>query len=915
MSYQIALERIQKAAAKNPTELNLSWLRLTEIPKEIQLLKNLQVLNLSFNKISRIENLQGLPLQELYLNSNQISKIENLQGLPLQHLDLSSNQISKIENLKGLPLEVLYLNENQISKIENLQGLPLQNLNLWGNQITKIENLEGVPLQNLDFANNKISKIENLQGLPLQNLNFTNNQINKIENLQGLPLQVLYLSKNQISRIENLQGLPLQSLYLYKNQIIKIENLQGLPLQLLDLSFNQIIKIEDILLQTLKKLEITLNTWKPIDKNMIYIQVNPIQDCPQEILEQGRAAIEKYFEDKNKYGDEKLFEVKIEIIGEGGSGKTTTWRTLQGEEFEVPCKTEPSTVGMVIKENMTFPRAYQNEKEVKGHLWDFGGQEEQYQTHQFFLNPQSIFLLLHDDRAQKTNFRYWLNIIKVLGYDSHRKIHSPVLVILNKKENKGNSNFDRLFWHKHFKELNIAVIEVDFKDKVAGNIEGLKKQVTEIVGNMPHLNEDFPANWINIRKAIEAEKQKGQYFIAWDNYSTICTENGVAEHEDQQNLALLFHNLGILIFYKDSGVLEEIVILDANWAADAVYVVLKDKAIKDNKGLFTRKQAEAIWNEIKTADGKPKYKAAIHKKMLGLMLKDNFELAYPTKNKDEYMIPYLFEPKTPDYTLDMTHPLSLRLDFNFLPNGFLSRFIVRKHDAIKVENGLSLVWKNGVYIENNGCIAKIEEFTNMDETQSNEKLAATIDINIVGNINNRKFLLHTIREEFKEIAKDHFNHLQYEELIPCNCVVCSKSDKPVPHERSTLEGYLENNLTTIICKKSFKPVTILPLLEGVSYDPKKDKGGSTPKVTALFDAVSQLLERNKTRTAIDLLLASTTDDAKSKSVLLAGQLTALEEKHCSGGLTAEAYDAKKVALHESILNIIQFFEEDDVNHI
>ena len=108
MSLSIALERIQHAIDTNATSLDLRHLGLTAIPKEIQAVKNLQALYLINNQISKIENLDDLPLQALYLSNNQISKIENLAGLPLERLYLYNNQISKIENLAGC----LYLYKN-----------------------------------------------------------------------------------------------------------------------------------------------------------------------------------------------------------------------------------------------------------------------------------------------------------------------------------------------------------------------------------------------------------------------------------------------------------------------------------------------------------------------------------------------------------------------------------------------------------------------------------------------------------------------------------------------------------------------------------------------------------------------------------------------------------------------------------
>ena len=71
---------------------------------------SLKKLDLSFNKLTKIDNLDCLKeLRELNLSYNRITVIENLTKLPnLRVLTLDHNKIKQLENLKGLrKLEVL----------------------------------------------------------------------------------------------------------------------------------------------------------------------------------------------------------------------------------------------------------------------------------------------------------------------------------------------------------------------------------------------------------------------------------------------------------------------------------------------------------------------------------------------------------------------------------------------------------------------------------------------------------------------------------------------------------------------------------------------------------------------------------------------------------------------------------------
>jgi Leucine-rich repeat (LRR) protein len=98
-------------------------------------------LSLNQNSISRIENIEGVNLEELYLAENQLSKITGLTNLPyLRTLDLSRNDIKFLRGLEHVGnLRFLNLSLNRIEKILQLryvEGLEaLTELDMCFNQI------------------------------------------------------------------------------------------------------------------------------------------------------------------------------------------------------------------------------------------------------------------------------------------------------------------------------------------------------------------------------------------------------------------------------------------------------------------------------------------------------------------------------------------------------------------------------------------------------------------------------------------------------------------------------------------------------------------------------------------------------------------------------------------------------------
>lgn len=96
-----------------------------KIPPFIKFLKNIKLLDLSHNLITKIENLDSLNhLRTLILSHNHIRKIENLYSLvSLEYLDLSYNPIEHVENINTLKLNELILTNTPIKHI-NINELP-----------------------------------------------------------------------------------------------------------------------------------------------------------------------------------------------------------------------------------------------------------------------------------------------------------------------------------------------------------------------------------------------------------------------------------------------------------------------------------------------------------------------------------------------------------------------------------------------------------------------------------------------------------------------------------------------------------------------------------------------------------------------------------------------------------------------
>ena len=131
-----------------------------------------------------------------------------------------------------------------------------------------------------------------------------------------------------------------------------------------------------------------------------------------------------YFKELQKYGEKTVFEAKLLIIGEAGSGKTTLAKKIKNVNAGLPNEIEDTTRGIEISVH-TLP-GFGKKQDFTMNIWDFGGQEVYHSTHQFFLSKRSLYILLADGRREE-NLDYWLQIQELLGKNS------PMLILMNKK--------------------------------------------------------------------------------------------------------------------------------------------------------------------------------------------------------------------------------------------------------------------------------------------------------------------------------------------------------------------------------------------------------------------------------------------------------------------------------------------------
>ncbi|OYD93859.1 hypothetical protein CDG76_17985 [Nostoc sp. 'Peltigera membranacea cyanobiont' 210A] len=277
-AYQKAERRIEKARREGVIELDLSNMKLTEVPEAIASLTQLQTLNLSSNQLTALpEAIASLTqLQQLDLSYNELTALpEAITSLTqLQTLNLSRNQLTALpEAITSLTqLQQLDLSHNELTELpEAIASLTqLQQLDLSNNELAALpEAITSLTqLQQLDLSNNELTALPKAIAslTQLQTLNLSRNQLTALlEAIASLTqLQTLNLSSNELTELpEAIASLTqLQRLYLRNNQLTELpEALASLTqLQTLDLSSNQLTQLPEAIASLTQLQNLDLNS-------------------------------------------------------------------------------------------------------------------------------------------------------------------------------------------------------------------------------------------------------------------------------------------------------------------------------------------------------------------------------------------------------------------------------------------------------------------------------------------------------------------------------------------------------------------------------------------------------------------------------------------------------------------------------
>ena len=692
-----ALQLIAENKLTKDTFLDLGDCGLTEVPAEVAELVWLECL--SFAHIWY--EWDGWRWQETKSrntgdSNERVTELAPLAGLSaLQKLVISDTEVADLAPLAGLSaLRTLNIHRTQVDDLTPLVGLSaLQTLTVWSSRVTELAPLAGLSaLQALHVEGTQVSDLTPLARLSgLQWLSVEATAVTDLVPLAGLSgLQMLWASRTQVGDVAPLAGLSaLRTLAISQTQVSDLAPLAGLPdLQRLYISGTRVTDLSPLidLIQRGHQVNWSSPSWQ---REGIYVENCPLKNPPPEIVKQGNEAILNYFTERKVAGVDHLYEAKMLILGEGGAGKTSLLKRLYEPDQPLPTESE-TTRGIAIHRHVF---SLKNGKLFRLNVWDFGGQQIYHATHQFFLTHRSLYVLVDDTRkdyksVSDEGFKYWLELMDVFGG------HSPILIFQNEKDGRSKAiDFEGI--RRRYGNVEKCYAGDLAKDHAA---DKMRAGIELFASTLPHIGEEVPARWLQVRADIERLAATRPY-IRVEEYLEIYSRHIEFDETKARLLSRYLHDLGVFLHFQDDLRLKDSVILQNEWATEAVFRIIDDEIIKKKLGRFNHDDCARLWTG-------PTY-AHMHAQLLALMQK--FELCYELRDSQPptWLLPQLLPPTKPPQLADWGKPedLVLRYRYDFLPKGMISRLTVRLHRFVRDPQK---AWVIGVLFERDTTAVLVE---------------------------------------------------------------------------------------------------------------------------------------------------------------------------------------------------------------
>jgi GTPase SAR1 family protein len=459
-------------------------------------------------------------------------------------------------------------------------------------------------LQHADWSNNALKRVELKAELPLlRYLSLRNNKLEALQLPYALPvLKELDASENQLKGLQLPNDLhALQYLFLRKNGMKTLRTEASL-------SVLHTLHLEENQLTELPRAEYT-------QLENLYLEGNPLSGYGEEIIkgdESGNAIeIIAALRSFAQTGERPNHRARLIIVGNGRIGKTCMVKRLKGLKCD---RQEEYTHGIAISEleKPHLPGVKTDELLLK--VWDFGGQEVFYATHQFFMSEEAAYVYAWTDEAiaqrnweedskksprvgnrtdKWRSHEYWLDNIRMHGKES------PVVVVKTHcLDTQTPFPAERL---KAAYALKHEPVDFDAFSAERRYLENLAKSMAEALNRLPLLGQPIPNGFHDLVEKMDELRDQGTVELSRTEFIPLAKDYHIPEKDVDGALSYL-RKTGEIIHFPDTRLQDKIFINPGKLTERAYKLIESNDYLTREEGAFTADYAQSLlgadWEDL-----------------------------------------------------------------------------------------------------------------------------------------------------------------------------------------------------------------------------------------------------------------------------------------------------------------------------
>jgi internalin A len=250
--------------------------------------------------------------------------------------------------------------------------------------------------------------------------------------------------------------------------------------------------------------------------------------------------------------------------------------------------------------------------------------------------------------------------------------------------------------------------------KTGFGLPALKEAIAAVIGSadMDSVRTQFPIPWFTLKERISQLRASRKHFLSFPEYAELCKQSQVPEVKDQESLARILNQLGIALYYGDNPRLRDTRVLVPDWVANGVYALLQGLRKRGDHApgpgmLPAQMISEVLAQGLELIQGVdpsdyPERDGVNAPQFLTDLMVDR-ELCFEATEDNGnavYLIPELLRgDELRDLVDEFVRKAKTRFRYRYdlLPDGVISRFIVRTHPLSdqqpRWKRGVLLVWE------------------------------------------------------------------------------------------------------------------------------------------------------------------------------------------------------------------------------